>query len=172
MDVQLFHNHLLKHLLPFFIELPCICVKNKLDIVVLFLSFLLKIFIYFTLSVLVVACRIFIMSCRIFSCGAQILVVAHRVSCSEACGILVPRPGIEPVSPALEGRFLTTRPPGTSLCWFIFEPTPFSSLDLCESSFSAMLHSFDYFSFSVVLEPGCRSPPTFLNYQNCFDHYN
>ena len=87
MDVQLFHNHLLKHLLPFFIELPCICVKNKLYIFVLFFSFLLKIFIYFTLSVLVVACRIFIMSCRIFSCGAQILVVAHRVSCSEACGI-------------------------------------------------------------------------------------
>ena len=108
MDVQLFHNHLLKHLLPFFIELPCICVKNKLDIVVLFFSFLLKIFTYFTLSVLVVACRIFVMSCTIFSCGAQTLLVAHRVSCSEACGILVPRPGIEPVSPALEGRFQWT----------------------------------------------------------------
>ena len=30
-------------------------------------------------------------------------------------GILVPRPGIEPKSPALEGRFLTTGPPGKSL---------------------------------------------------------
>lgn len=29
-------------------------------------------------------------------------------SCFEACGILVPRPGIKPMSPAVEGRFLTT----------------------------------------------------------------
>ena len=32
-----------------------------------------------------------------------------------ACGILVPRPGIEPASSALEGGFLTTGPPGKSL---------------------------------------------------------
>ena len=31
-----------------------------------------------------------------------------------ACGILVPQPGIEPTSPALEGGFLTTGPPGKS----------------------------------------------------------
>ena len=31
-----------------------------------------------------------------------------------ACGILVPRPGIEPSSPALQGRFLTTGSPGKS----------------------------------------------------------
>ena len=30
------------------------------------------------------------------------------------CGILVPWPGIEPTLPALEGRVLTTRPPGKS----------------------------------------------------------
>ena len=29
--------------------------------------------------------------------------------CPVACGILVPRPGIKPVSPELAGRFLTTR---------------------------------------------------------------
>ena len=29
-------------------------------------------------------------------------------SCSEACGSLVPQPGMEPVSPALQGGFLTT----------------------------------------------------------------
>ena len=33
----------------------------------------------------------------------------------KACGILIPQPGIEPVSPALEGGFLTTGPPGKSL---------------------------------------------------------
>ena len=41
-------------------------------------------------------------------------VVALRLSCSAACGILVPWSGIEPTSPALQGRFLTTGPPGTS----------------------------------------------------------
>ena len=42
------------------------------------------------------------------------LVMAHRLSCSAACRILVPRPGIKPVSPALAGGFLTTGPPGKS----------------------------------------------------------
>ena len=31
-----------------------------------------------------------------------------------ACGILVPQLGLEPLSAALQGRFLTTRPPGKS----------------------------------------------------------
>ena len=42
------------------------------------------------------------------------LVAAHRLSCPAARGILVPWPGIKPASPALEGRFLTTGPPGKS----------------------------------------------------------
>ena len=33
----------------------------------------------------------------------------------KACGILAPRPGIEPVLPALEGKVLTTGLPGKSL---------------------------------------------------------
>ena len=59
---------------------------------------------------------------QIFCCGACALVVAwgsvveaRRLRCSEACGILVPRPRIEPESPALGGRFLITGPPGESL---------------------------------------------------------
>jgi len=43
------------------------------------------------------------------------LVVAHRFNCPIAWGILVPQPGIEPLSPALEGGFLTTGPPGKFL---------------------------------------------------------
>ena len=35
-------------------------------------------------------------------------------SCSEACGILAPQPGIKPTPPALEGKVLTTGPPGRS----------------------------------------------------------
>ena len=41
---------------------------------------------------------------------------SHRLTRSTVCGIslTVPQPGIEPASPALEGRFLTTGPPGKS----------------------------------------------------------
>ena len=35
-------------------------------------------------------------------------------SCPIACNFVVPQPGIEPVSPALEGRFLTSGPPEKS----------------------------------------------------------
>ena len=38
------------------------------------------------------------------------VVVAHGPSCSAAWDL--PRPGLEPVSPALAGRFSTTAPPG------------------------------------------------------------
>ena len=58
----------------------------------------------------------------LFRCSAQTLVVvcglssaAHRLRCPAACEILVPRLGIEPMSPALQGGFLTTGPPGKSL---------------------------------------------------------
>ena len=42
------------------------------------------------------------------------LVIAPRLSGSTECGILVPWPGIEPMSPALEGRVWTTGAPGKS----------------------------------------------------------
>ena len=49
------------------------------------------------------------------SCGVQAIpVVAYGLSCPAACGILVPGPGIEPVSPAFAGGFLTTGPSGKS----------------------------------------------------------
>ena len=48
---------------------------------------------------------------RLSSCGTWApgrmgsVAVVHRLSCPAACGILVPLPGIEPASPALEGGF-------------------------------------------------------------------
>ena len=39
-----------------------------------------------------------------------LVVAGHRLSCPEACGVLVPQPGLEPVSPALAGRFSTAAP--------------------------------------------------------------
>ena len=53
--------------------------------------------------------------CGGFSCGARALqgawasvVVAPRLSCSVAQGVLVSRPGIEPTSPTPAGGFLIT----------------------------------------------------------------
>ena len=42
------------------------------------------------------------------------IVVVHGLSCSLASSRDLPRPGIEPVSPALVGRFFTTEPLGKS----------------------------------------------------------
>ena len=41
--------------------------------------------------------------------------VVHRLGCSVACGILVPRPGIEPVSAALQSEFPIIGSPGKTL---------------------------------------------------------
>ena len=46
--------------------------------------------------------------------GVGSLVSVRGFSSPVACGILVPRPTIELTSPVLQGRFLTTRPPGKS----------------------------------------------------------
>ena len=46
---------------------------------------------------------------RLYDTQASV-VVAHRPSCSEAGEILIPEPGIKPVSPALAGGFLSTVP--------------------------------------------------------------
>ena len=65
---------------------------------------------------------VFIAVCGLLVVGFSLVVVCglqsawvQLFSCPVACGILVPPPGIEPASPALEGRFLTTGPPGKSL---------------------------------------------------------
>ena len=52
----------------------------------------------------------------LYSCGTQLPESGqHGLSCSVACGILVSRPGIKPVSPELQGGFLTTGQSGKSL---------------------------------------------------------
>ena len=72
---------------------------------------------------------------RDFSYGLLLLQSADSVvapcglSCPAGCGILVPTPGIKPMTPALEGGFLITGPPGKSLAQFYFRP----SLLLCVS---------------------------------------
>ena len=57
------------------------------------------------------------LSCSTWSLSLQLagfsLVVG--LSCPVVCGILVPGPGVEPASPALEGGFLITAPLTKSL---------------------------------------------------------
>ena len=47
------------------------------------------------------------------------VIAASMLSSSAACGILVPRPGIKLMYPALQGRFLTTGPPEKSLSFYL-----------------------------------------------------
>ena len=66
------------------------------------------------------------------------VVARHGLSCSSTCGILVPKPGIKLASPALQGRFLITGPPGKfyvgfliheqDLSFHLFKPFLFLSL--------------------------------------------
>ena len=62
---------------------------------------------------IVSAIRISIESCEIF-CFSK-----WGLSCPVAQGIIAPWPGIEPMSPALQGRFLTADHQGSpvALCW-------------------------------------------------------
>jgi len=48
------------------------------------------------------------------------LVVKHGLSWPVACGLLVPTPGMESASPAVEGGFLTPGQPGKCLGLFDF----------------------------------------------------
>ena len=85
---------------------------------ILFPHRLFHLFIYWLRQVLVAACRLFIAVRGLLSCcGMQVperegsVVTARGLCCPSACGILVPRPGIKPASPALQEGFLTTGPP-------------------------------------------------------------
>ena len=49
------------------------------------------------------------------SCSLWVLYCGAGLSCPVACRILVPQPGTESLSPALQGRFLTTGLPGKSI---------------------------------------------------------
>ena len=64
---------------------------------------------------------------KFFYLFVSLKVEAHRLSCWEACGILVPQRGFEPASPELQGRFLTPGPPGKS-----WQPVFFKCVFLAE----------------------------------------
>ena len=69
----------------------------------------------------------FLVALRLLSrWGAGSVSVARGLTCPATGGIslIVSQPGIEPSSPALEGGFLTTGPPGKSL-WMFIEQLPY-----------------------------------------------
>ena len=88
----------------------------------------------------------------IFHCGSRTLVVPCGlsswglwVSCSEACGILVPQPGIEPVLPAVEAYRLKR--------WAIRE-VPLWQLVFCFSvSWGACLMAYGILVPQLWIEP-------------------
>ena len=97
------------------------------------------------------------------NCGAQALVVAPGLSCPTACGIVVPQS--EPVSTALEGRFLTTGwPRKSSLMTFknnFFHPISVS-------------HSYDYTLGFIISGNNitCDTPHSVLQWSlGCMYHF-
>ena len=52
-------------------------------------------------------------------CSTSFLFAAHGLICPAASRILASSPGIKPRSPALEGGFSTSRPPGETPCAFL-----------------------------------------------------
>ena len=63
-----------------------------------------------------------LLQCQDSSCDTQrapecmgSVVAMCRLSCSVAYRILIPQPGMEPASPAIQGRFFTTESAGESL---------------------------------------------------------
>ena len=123
-----FKHHLLsivlsvdRYLFPWFVVL--VNMKSKKTKTKKNQGLLLLIYVFtWLLRVLVAARGIFPAACRIlhycswtlqlWSMGS--VVAALGLCFSEACGILVPWPRIKPLTPALQGRFLTTGRPGKS----------------------------------------------------------
>ena len=59
--------------------------------------------------------QVWVVVTRDLSWHMESMVLVRRLSCSVACGVLVPWPGIEPAYAALQGGFLIPGPPGKSL---------------------------------------------------------
>ena len=126
--------------------------------------FLKYLFIYLTALSLCCNTWIFIVSCGGFHHGPWTpwlwctgsVVVACGLSCSKACCILVPWPGVEPMSPALQSGFLTTGPPGKSpLC--ILSRWGFSSLK--KFFFLVEPQGLSHKGLSQLLDRGLNSGP-------------
>ena len=82
----------------------------------------------------------------------------------------LPGPGLEPVSPALAGGFLTTEPPGKSHCTFFF-PTPVTHSHACSHLASRLPCSLGgVVNHRPPSLPGSRSGCSRLLSESCNPH--
>ena len=99
---------------------------------------------------------------------AASLVAEHRLqmrrlsNCGSRTQLLrgmwnLPRPGLEPVSPALAGRFSTTAPPGKPTMKFLYGYRTLYFLYLGDSFFSLVREFFSYCLFRYFLRPSLFS---------------
>ena len=105
------------------------------------------------------------------------LVVEHRLqtrrlsSCGSRASLLLgmwdlPRPGLEPVSPALAGRFSTTAPPGKPSCTFLMALKPWCALSQTHVNTYVSVHTrVHIISFSPSHANSLKL--TFPSYQHC-----
>ena len=93
------------------------------------------------------------MAVLVSSCGTHDLsTMAHRLSCPAECGILVPQPGIEPMSPALEGGFFMSGPPGKSQEFLrVLEKFITKSSHMCMLNFTTHAKLFPQWLYKFVL---------------------
>ena len=88
---------------------------------------------------------------------AGLVAAACRVRCSTPHGVKYPQPGVEPVSPALQGRFLVTEPWGKSLT--IFAPVLIQlNLWTCVWVFGAKVVASILPPPTIMNKGGCAKP--------------
>ena len=100
-------------------------------------------------------------ACRLQSAGS--IVVEHDGhSCPISCRIPVPRPGTEPGSPAVQGRFSTTGPPGKSLELFSIESFTLAGEDVIGASdnIHPLYSNRSGVSYTLGCGQDCSRPPT------------
>ena len=85
-------------------------------------------------------------------------VVPRRLGCSVPCGIFVPWPGIEPVSPVLAGGFPTSGPPEKSHLSFLCRHNPYGNftsqsvtLPLCAPKGASVIRVYAVLNWAVLV---------------------
>ena len=84
--------------------------------------------------------------------------MVHGLSCMWD----LPRPGLEPVSPALAGGFLTTAPPGKSYQGFLFVDVRITHFPTLKSGHLPLSHAIRRLSPLVILKLINCSPKKLL----------
>ena len=91
--------------------------------------------------------------------AASLLTERRLSNCGSRAQLLrgtwdLPRPGLEPVSPALAGRLSTTAPPGKPLIWFLglkyleLLHELWTEIEFADSFFSRQKNPFSFFQLT------------------------